>query len=211
MSPEQCPNLAKARSPGSQSSGASPRSHLRLYSPYRGAIGPIVGQNFGAGLHERVRTAFDHSILLIVAYVVPVVAILYLIRGLIADLFVAEGVARDLIYLFCGPLSLAWIFNGIIFVGNASYNNLGRPFYSTWVNWGRNTIGTVPFVYFGARFFGAEGVLVGQMAGGVVVAGLSVVLARLLMSAASGADEAACAVCPFAKHRDEFRIANLRR
>lgn len=147
-----------------------------------GAIGPIIGQNFGAGRADRVREAFLRSLWLIVAYVVPVVIVLYLLRAPIADLFGATGLARDLIFLFCGPLSLAWIFNGIIFVGNAAYNNLGHPFYSTWVNWGRNTLGIIPFVYVGALIWGAEGVLIGQMAGGVLVALASLILARRLMA-----------------------------
>ncbi|MDG1736793.1 MAG: MATE family efflux transporter, partial [Paracoccaceae bacterium] len=128
-----------------------------------GAIGPIIGQNFGARQFTRVREAFNRSIILVVIYVFPVVAVLYLLRAPIADMFNASGTSRELIFLFCGPISLAWIFNGIIFIGNASYNNLGHPFYSTWVNWGRNTLGIFPFVYFGAELWGAAGVLIGQM------------------------------------------------
>jgi Na+-driven multidrug efflux pump len=72
-----------------------------------GAIGPIIGQNFGAKQHGRVREAFNSSMILIVIYVIPVVVILYFLRAPIADMFNAQGVARDLIFLFCGPLSLA--------------------------------------------------------------------------------------------------------
>lgn len=138
-----------------------------------GAIGPIMGQNFGAEKFDRVRKAFNEALIFITVYVCVVVVILFALRGAIAAMFGVEGVAKDLVFLFCGPLSLAWIFNGVIFVGNAAYNNLGHPFYSTWINWGRNTIGVVPFVYFGAQFWGAQGVLIGQMAGGVIVAMIS--------------------------------------
>ncbi|MCO4839614.1 MAG: MATE family efflux transporter, partial [Rhodobacteraceae bacterium] len=176
-----------------------------------GAIGPIIGQNFGAGQHGRVRYAFNSSMVLIVAYVIPVVFVLYLARGPIADLFNASGVTRDLIFLFCGPLSLAWIFNGIIFVGNAAYNNLGHPFYSTWVNWGRNTLGTIPFVYFGAQLWGAEGVLIGQMAGGMFAAIISFILAERLMKKAE-TDQLTKTVDPeFKEHQRSFKIMHHRR
>ncbi|MEO1563173.1 MAG: MATE family efflux transporter [Pseudomonadota bacterium] len=145
-----------------------------------GAIGPILGQNYGAKLYDRVRKGFDEALLFAGLYTVVVVAILWLCRGFIADAFGAEGEARDLVFLFCGPLSLAWFFNAVIFVGNASFNNLGHPFYSTWINWGRNTIGTIPFVWVGALWFGAEGVLAGQMVGGVFIALVSWWLARRL-------------------------------
>jgi hypothetical protein len=34
----------------------------------------------------------------------------------------------------------------ISMLGNAAFNNLGHPNYSTWINWGRHTIGTIPFL-----------------------------------------------------------------
>ena len=57
--------------------------------------------------------------------IVVVSALLFALRGPIADLFQAEGLTRDLVYLFCGPLALLFFFNGVIFVGNAVCNNLG--------------------------------------------------------------------------------------
>lgn len=175
-----------------------------------GAIGPIIGQNFGAGMHDRVRKSFKSSMMLIVIYVIPVVVVLYFLRTPIADLFNAQGVARDLIFLFCGPLSLAWIFNGIIFVGNAAYNNLGHPFYSTWINWGRNTLGIFPFVYVGAQYWGAEGVLIGQMAGGIFVAIISFILAERLMKKAEVEQMLAPEEPAFAKHQRPFKILHHR-
>lgn len=176
-----------------------------------GAIGPIIGQNFGAGQHHRVRQAFNSSVVLTVLYVIPVVVVLYFLRAPIANMFNAEGVARDLIFLFCGPLSLAWIFNGVIFVGNAAYNNLGHPFYSTWVNWGRNTLGVIPFVYFGVQLWGAEGVLIGQMAGGIFAAMVSYILAERIMKKAEN-EEILDPIDPaFVTHRRSLNILHTRR
>ena len=175
-----------------------------------GAIGPIIGQNFGAQQHRRVRQAFNRSMVLIVMYVIPVVVVLYFLRGAIANVFDAKGMARDLIFLFCGTLSLAWIFNGVIFIANAAYNNLGHPFYSTWINWGRNTLGIIPFVYFGAQYWGAQGVLIGQMAGGVFVAIVSFFLAQGLMKKAAK-NQILDPVQPnFGTHLRSFKITHMR-
>ena len=175
-----------------------------------GAIGPIIGQNFGAGQHRRVRQAFNRSMVLIVMYVIPVVVVLYFLRGAIANVFDANGLARDLIFLFCGPLSLAWIFNGVIFIGNAAYNNLGHPFYSTWINWGRNTLGIIPFVYFGAQNWGAQGVLIGQMAGGVFVAIVSFFLAQRLMKKVAKNQILGPVQPSFGTHLRSFKITHMR-
>jgi putative MATE family efflux protein len=133
-----------------------------------GAIGPIIGQNFGAGRMDRVRRAFIDGLIFTGLVIVLVSALLFVLRGPIADAFQAEGLTRDLVYLFCGPLALLWFFNGVIFVGNAVCNNLGRPFWSTVVNWGRHTVGTIPLALWLGAHWGAEGVLVGQALGGVI-------------------------------------------
>ena len=133
-----------------------------------GAMGPIIGQNFGAGKMDRVRRAFLEGLIFTGIVIVFVSALLFVLRGPIADLFKAQGLTRDLVYLFCGPLALLWFFNGVIFVSNAVCNNLGRPFWSTVVNWGRHTVGTVPLALWLGGVWGAPGVLVGQSLGGVV-------------------------------------------
>jgi Na+-driven multidrug efflux pump len=56
----------------------------------------------------------------------------------------------------------------VIFVSNAVCNNLGRPFWSTVVNWGRHTVGTIPLAIWLGGLWGAQGVLIGQALGGVV-------------------------------------------
>ncbi|MCY4179793.1 MAG: MATE family efflux transporter, partial [Litoreibacter sp.] len=115
-----------------------------------GAVGPIIGQNFGARKHDRVAEAFRDGLIFIGIYVAVVSLILFLLRDPIVALFQAEGIGVTLIYLFCGPLALVFFFNGAIFVCNAAFNNLGHPFYSTWINWGRHTVGTIPLVALGA-------------------------------------------------------------
>ena len=103
-------------------------------------------------------------------------AVLFGFREQIADMFDASGMSKTLILLFCGPLALASFFNGAIFIANASFNNLGHPAYSTFVNWGRNTLGTWPLAIWAGSVWGAPGVLIGQAMGGVIFAGIAVLL-----------------------------------
>jgi putative MATE family efflux protein len=133
-----------------------------------GALGPIIGQNLGAGRMDRVRRAFGDALIFTAAVIVVVSAVLFLLRGPIANLFQAEGLTREIVFLFCGPLALLWFFNGVIFVSNAVCNNLGRPFWSTVVNWGRHTVGTIPLMLWLGSIYGAQGVLVGQAIGGIL-------------------------------------------
>ncbi len=173
-----------------------------------GAVGPIIGQNYGAGQQDRVRQAFREALMFTGIVVVLITGVLFALREPIAALFEAEGITRELVFLFCGPLALAFFFNGAIFVGNAAFNNLGHPFYSTLINWGRHTLGTIPFVIFGAAWLGAPGVLIGQAAGGVVFATIAILLARRVMDSEPKADVDRE---PFARQARLFQLFHHRR
>ena len=150
-----------------------------------GAIGPIIGQNYGAGRMDRVRRAFLDGLLFTGIVIVAVSALLFVLRSPIADLFHATGLTRDLVYLFCGPVCLLFFFNGAIFVANAACNNLGKPFTSTLINWGRHTLGTVPFALWLGSYYGAQGVVLGQAVGGVLFGVLAVWLALRIIDGAN--------------------------
>ncbi|WP_373635814.1 MATE family efflux transporter [Yoonia sp. SS1-5] len=147
-----------------------------------GAIGPIIGQNAGAGLSDRVQAAFREGLMFTALVVLVVSGLFFLARPALQSLFQLDGMALTIVFLFAGPLSLMFFFNGVIFVTNAAFNNLGHPFYSTIVNWGRHTLGTIPFVLVGAAWFGAPGVLIGQYVGGAVFAGIALLLALRVLS-----------------------------
>ena len=175
-----------------------------------GAVGPIIGQNYGAKQYGRVRGAFRDAMLFTAIVVVLVALVLFLLRGPLAALFgIDGGVALTLLYLFCGPLALLFFFNGMIFVSNAAFNNLGRPFYSTWINWGRHTLGTIPLVIVGAAMFGAPGVLIGQAVGGVLFGLAAGWLALRVMIKAQVGETAPQE--PFARQARLFSLWHLRR
>ncbi len=148
-----------------------------------GAIGPIVGQNFGAGRLDRVLRTFTDGLRFLAIYVVIMTSLLFVLRSPLADLFEATGMMRSLLYLYLGPLAFASFFNGAIFIANASFNNLGHPAYSTGVNWARHTIGTWPFVIAFGAVWGAPGVLIGQAAGGALFAGIAIWLSLRVIAA----------------------------
>jgi putative MATE family efflux protein len=132
-----------------------------------GAVGPIIGQNYGARAPQRMRDVFTFSLLTMAAFTGIAWLCLGVLANDIAALFNARGEAHELIVFFCRWLSPLFVFMGALFVANAVFNTLGRPHYSTLLNWGRATLGTVPFVIAGGKFYGAPGVLAGNMIGGV--------------------------------------------
>ena len=139
-----------------------------------GAVGPILGQNWGALRFDRMRQAMRDAVLFTAIYVGIVWAVLVVASEAIVALFHAEGVAAELVRFFCYLSGPMWFFIGLLFVANAAFNNLGSPLLSTAFNWGRATLGTVPFAYLGAAWAGPAGALAGVALGSVVfgVAGI---------------------------------------
>jgi putative MATE family efflux protein len=140
-------------------------------------VGPIIGQNYGAGAFDRVRAALTQSLLVTAAFTGIAWAILAVLAWPIVGAFDATGETADLIVFFCRVLPPTFVFLGALFVANAAFNTLGRPHYSTALNWGRATLGTVPLVQAGAVLAGATGVLAGSVLGGVIFGILAVWLA----------------------------------
>lgn len=146
-----------------------------------GAVGPIVGQNFGAGQLERMERTITLSLLVTAGYTAAAWLLLAVSSSGIVWVFRAEGVAAELILLFCRWLAPLFGVLGALFVANAVFNTLKRAHLATMLNWGRATLGTVPFVAAGAHVAGAPGALAGNMLGGVVFAALGVWLAYRLV------------------------------
>ncbi|MEI6897630.1 MAG: MATE family efflux transporter [Psychromonas sp.] len=133
-----------------------------------GAVGPIIGQNVGANLYGRVRLTMKHAVQFTSCYVTIMALIIYLLQTQIIQLFNAQGEAAILIGFYCSWLAISFIFNGILFISNAAFNNLGYPATSTIMNICKATIGTIPLVYFGAQWFGAIGAVAGQALGAII-------------------------------------------
>ncbi|MEM8578834.1 MAG: MATE family efflux transporter [Pseudomonadota bacterium] len=172
-----------------------------------GAVGPIIGQNFGARDFDRVQRGYNAALYFTALVIVLISATLFVLRAPLASLFDASEGMRGMLYLFCGPLALLFFFQGVLFVSNAAFNNLGHPFYSTWMNWGRNTLAMIPAVWLGAAWAGAEGVLIGQAMSGVIFGVIAWVLARRVIAAGGPAPQRG----PFERQGRLHALLNLRR
>ena len=138
-----------------------------------GAIGPIIGQTAGALRYDRVRRALLDALLCNVVYVLVVWLILWSSQDLIVNAFSASEDAERLIRFAVTWLVGGYIFSGMLFVANASFNNLHKAHLATLFNFSRALLGTIPCVYLGAAWYGAPGVMAGEVVGAVVFGSLA--------------------------------------
>lgn len=147
-----------------------------------GAVGPIIGQNAGAGRYDRVRATLRDALLFNFIYVLAVWLILWLCGQLIVDAFSASEEAAVLILFYVTFVAGTFIFNGTLFIANASFNNLHHAHWATGFNFGRAFLGTIPAVYLAAQWYGPRGVLAGEAFGALVFGILAIIAAFWLVN-----------------------------
>ena len=130
-----------------------------------GSVGPVMAQNLGAHQHDRVRRTVTDSMLLTAGYVFSMWAVLFFLQDQLVSLFSLKDEGVLIVRFFCNYLAGSFMFLGALFVANAAFNNLGFAVLSTVFNWGRATLGTMPFAYFGAKYGGPIGVGLGVSLG----------------------------------------------
>lgn len=140
-----------------------------------GAVGPILSQNLGAQLFDRVNSTMRDSLIVSALYTLVMWGLLAALSEPLISAFGATGDAASLLRFFCLFVAASFMFNGALFVANAAFNNLGQPFLSTAFNWGRATLGVIPFVHYG-KAWGAQGVLAGWGLGAIFFGVLSILV-----------------------------------
>ena len=147
-----------------------------------GSVGPIMGQNFGARLFDRVRKILTDCFLVAALYVVAITLVLWFAAPLVIAIFDVKGETADLLLFFCHASGILWLFLGGIFVANAAYNNLGSPVLSAVFNWGRATLGTMPFVTIGALHYGPKGGYIGMILGAALFGIIAVIVSFVVVA-----------------------------
>jgi putative MATE family efflux protein len=150
-----------------------------------GVIGPILGQNLGAGEVGRMRSILTNALGVTTAFTAVAWLLLLLLTEPLVRSFQATGETAAIIRLFCQWVAPLFVFFGWLFVANACFNTLRRPQMSTAFNWARATLGTVPFVMMGAHWYGAKGAIMGNMLGGIAFGIAAVVVCYRIIDRAT--------------------------
>ena len=142
-----------------------------------GAVGPILGQNLGARLYDRIRMAYRDALLFCLGYVLTVWLILYLLTDILTEAFSLTGAGAEVLWAFTHFGAGGFIFTGALFVSNAAFNNLGRPTWSTGFNWSRDAFVIPALAFMIAGAFGAQGVVAIQALAGLIIGALAAITA----------------------------------
>ncbi|MCC5995109.1 MAG: MATE family efflux transporter [Oceanicaulis sp.] len=133
-----------------------------------GSIGPITGQNGGAGLTDRVREAFAKSFLFCLGWGLFVAVVLAALSPLLAPAFLPgeDGQAMARAYWLIAPFAVAGY--GVAMAAAAGFNGLGRPLMGVAVNVFRGVVLVAPLAWLGGALGGATGVIWGVFAANLI-------------------------------------------
>jgi putative MATE family efflux protein len=145
------------------------------------AIGPLVGQNFGARHFERVRQVMIDSLKFVAVYVAIACGLLFIFQNQIIAAFHISGDGAMVAGFYMSWIAWAYLFDGGLFASNAAFNNLGHARLSMLFNWARATLGTLPFVLLGGWLFGARGVFAGLALGRGIFGTLAITTCFILI------------------------------
>lgn len=127
------------------------------------AVGGIFGQNFGAHDYARVRRTWRDGVLFCGLYVLAAWAVLALLTETAIEGFALPPEGAAVVRAFSHIGALGFLFAGWMFVANAAFNVMGKPIWSSGVNWARDGAFTGLAILIIGGSLGAAGAVYAQM------------------------------------------------
>lgn len=115
------------------------------------AAGPIVGQNFGAGNHERVRETFVKAVLIATVVMVALTILVQLKPGLLLAGFSNDPETMSVALLFLKMISLNLVAQGLIFTCSSLFQGLGNTKPVLWSSATRVLTYSLPAIFLSMR------------------------------------------------------------
>lgn len=131
------------------------------------SIGPVTGQNGGAGISSRVREAFAKSFLFCLVWSLSMAVIILLLSRWLAPAFLPSEMGQEVAQTYWMLVTLTIAGYGITMAASAGFNGLGRPSFGVMITSSRAVMMAVLAVAGGIVFAAPIGVI-----GGIAIANI---------------------------------------
>jgi len=122
---------------------------------------PFVGQNWGAGMMNRVRESVAKSNYFSLAWGGVVFAALALLARPIASIFNPDPVVVSTTKLYLRIVPIGYGLYGVLVLITAALNALNRPLHAAAVSVGHKFLFYIPFALVGSHLYGLKGLFAG--------------------------------------------------
>lgn len=121
-------------------------------------MAPIIGQNWGAGLYQRVDETLSTAIRFSVIWSLLVAAILIVLAAPIARIFSGEPEVLRMTTLFFWIVPITYWLGNLVQGWSSAFNAMGMPRQSFMMITVRLIILTIPATMIGSHFYGVAGI-----------------------------------------------------
>lgn len=129
------------------------------------AISPFVGQNYGAGNHDRIRAALRFGLRFSMGWGIAVLVILFSFADVISRVFNDDSAVIEAAVLFLTILPISYGFLGFSWLVNSTFNALNQPLRASVVILVHLFAFVLPLAYLGSRLSGLKGLFMGMTLG----------------------------------------------
>lgn len=134
---------------------------------------PLISQNVGANLHDRVEAAYKITLKFILVWQLIVYILLWLLSDWIAGIFANEKEVAQLITLFLAIVPLGYGMQGVVILTSSSFNAMHMPMTALVLSIIRLFVLFVPVSYAGSLLFNIPGLFWGNVVANILMAVVS--------------------------------------
>lgn len=156
---------------------------LALIAPMAlsGALGPFVGQNWGAHLRKRVAAGIRDSVLFAVLWGGGICFLLMGMAQPLAAMFAKDPTVQSALVVYFHTIPVGYAFVASVALASSVFNAVDDAFRSTWLSGLRSLVFAIPAAYMGATAAGLGGLYLGLVVASVGAAILGVHWMRRLL------------------------------
>ena len=142
------------------------------------AMGPFVGQNFGAGNYDRIRAALRFGSKFSLIWGSIAFVLLYLLSGIIAPIFNDDKMVIAVIVLFLHIIPISYGMYGISTLVNSMFNALGKPLQASLIIILHLFVFVLPLAYLGSNVYELKGTFIGIAVGNAVIGAIAYLMVK---------------------------------
>lgn len=143
------------------------------------AMTPFTGQNFGARRFDRIQQGVNFAYRFALFYGLGVAVVLWLLGGVITDLFAVQDAARHTALLQMWIVPISYTALGCSMAVNGALNALGKPMAAMFISLSRTIVVYAPMAWVLSHFFGLVGIFIAAALANLVAGGIGVAWFRL--------------------------------
>lgn len=121
-------------------------------------MGPIIGQNWGAGRYDRVKETLRQALAFCVIWSVAVAIVLGLFASQLAHLFSEDSGVQDIMILYFLLVPFSYPFSNLASGWGSAFNAMGKPQYAAGIIFLKTIALMIPAAHLGYNLYGATGV-----------------------------------------------------